>query len=175
MDQLGIPRKIMRMIRVCVNGSKYKVKYGGEKSEEFKVRTGLRLRDALSPALFNIALESAMRETLDGAMEIKMGNNQQLVVAVYADDVIIMAENEEDLKRTTSKLIKEGKKIGLMVNEGKTKYMIDTRHNHEKRHLKVNNYNFERIANFKYLGVNINENADSYEEIRLRLVAAKKC
>lgn len=37
----------------------------------------------------------------------------------YADDFIIMAKSEEDLKRTTSKLI-EGEKIGLTVNEGKT-------------------------------------------------------
>jgi len=51
-----------------------------------------------------------------------------------------------------------------MVNEEKTKYMIVTRHNHEIRHLKANNYNFERVANFKYLGVNINENADSHED-----------
>jgi len=68
-------------------------------------------------------------------------------VAGYADDVIIMAESEEDLKRTTSKL---GGKIGLMVNERKTKYMIVTRHNHEIRYLRVTNYNFERVVNFKY-------------------------
>jgi len=72
-----------------------------------------------------------MRETLDGATGIKIGNDQQLVVTGYADDVIIMAESEEDLKRTTSKLIEEGRKIGLMVNEKKTKYMIVTRHNHK--------------------------------------------
>jgi len=81
MDQLGIPRKIIRMIRACLNGSNCKVKYVGEESEEFEVRTGLRQGDALLPALFNIALESAMRETLDGAMGIKIGNGQQLVVA----------------------------------------------------------------------------------------------
>jgi len=108
-----------------------------------------------------------MKETLAGATGIKMGNDQQLVVAGYADDVIIMAESEEDFKKTTSKLIEEGEKIGLIVNEGKIKYIIVTRHNHETRHLEVNNYNFERVANFKYLGVNINKNADSHEEIRL--------
>jgi len=35
MDQLGIPRKIIRMIRACVNGSKCKVKYrGGGKNQK---------------------------------------------------------------------------------------------------------------------------------------------
>jgi hypothetical protein len=76
-----------------------------------------------------------MRKTLDGATGIKMRNYQQLVVAGYAVDVIIMAEREEDLKKTTSKLIEEGGKIGLMVNEGKSKYMIVTRYNHEIRFL----------------------------------------
>jgi len=45
------------MIRAGVHGSKCKVKYGGEESEEFEVKTGLRQGDVLSPALFNIALE----------------------------------------------------------------------------------------------------------------------
>jgi len=116
-----------------------------------------------------------MRETLAGATGIKMENGQQMVVAKYVDDVIIIAECEEHLKKTTSKLIEESEKIGLIVNKEKTKYMIATKHNHETRHLEVNNYNFERVANFKYLGVNIKENADSHEEIRLRLVAANKC
>jgi len=42
MDQLGLPRKIIRMIRVCVHGLKWKVKYGGDESKEFEVNTGLR-------------------------------------------------------------------------------------------------------------------------------------
>jgi hypothetical protein len=115
-----------------------------------------------------------MRETLDRATGIKMRNDQQLVVTGYANDVIIMTESEEDLKITTSKLIQKGEKIRLMVNKGKTKYAILMRHNYEIN-LKVNNYYFKRVANFKYLGININENADSHEEIRLRLVAASKC
>lgn len=57
---------------------------------------------------------------------------------------------------------------------GKIKYMIVTKHNRETRHLEVKNYNFERVENFKYLGVNIDRNADSHEEIRLRLVTANK-
>jgi len=41
-------------------------------------------------------------QNMAGATGIKMENGQQLVVAGYADDVIIMAGSEEDLKRTTS-------------------------------------------------------------------------
>lgn len=62
-----------------------------------------------------------------------------------------------------------------MINEGKIKYMIDTRRNHETRKLEVHNYNLETVINFKYLGVDINENANSHKEIKLRLVVANKC
>lgn len=174
MDKMGIPKKIIRKTRVCVYESRCKVKYGGEELEEFEVRTGLRQEDILSLAFFNIALESAMRGTLIGATGIKIKNDQQLVVAGYADDIIIMAENEEDLKRTTSKLIEEGEKIGLMVNEGKTKYMLVTRNDHETMNLEVNNHIFERLKNFKYLEVIINEDADRHEEKCLKLKAANK-
>lgn len=88
---------------------------------------------------------------------------------------IIILDNEKHLKRTTSKLIGKGEKIGLMVDEGKTKSMIITRRNHKTRKLEVHNYNLERVADFKYLGIDIIENVDSREEINLRLVAENKC
>jgi len=94
---------------------------------------------------------------------------------VDADDIIIMTENEEDIKRTTGKLMEEGEKIEQMVNDEKTKYIVVTRHDYEIRNLEVNSHIFERVSNFKYLGVNIKDNADRHEEIIPRLVAETKC
>jgi len=42
-------------------------------------------------------------------------------------------------------------------------------------HLDVGDYKFERVDNFKYLGVDINKDANSHEEINLRLAAANRC
>lgn len=53
--------------------------------------------------------------------------------------------------------------------------MIVTRRNHEIRELEIHNYNFETLTSFKYLGVDINKNANNHKEIKLRLVVAKKC
>lgn len=76
MDIIGISKKIMRIIQACVQGLKCKVKYGGKESKEFNIEIKLKLDDTLSPALFNVALESVMRKTLDGATKIKVRNNQ---------------------------------------------------------------------------------------------------
>lgn len=80
-----------------------------------------------------------------------------------------------NLKRTTTKLMEKGKTIGLIGNEGKTKYTVVTRHDCDTRNLEVNNHFFERVTSFKHLGLDINEYADSHEEIRLRLIVANKC
>jgi len=69
------------------------------------VSTGLRQGDTLSPALFNIALESVVRQALSKAEGIKHSDNQQLTIVAYANDLVITTENEESLKQSTKELI----------------------------------------------------------------------
>jgi len=91
------------------------------------VSTGFRQGDALSPALFNIALESVVRQVLSKADGLKFSDDQQLTIIAYADDLVIITENEESLKQSTKELIRAGKEIGLNINEDKTKYLIHNR------------------------------------------------
>jgi hypothetical protein len=54
---------------------------------------------------------------------------------------------------------KEGKEVGLNINEGKTKYMKMTR-NHTKaslQNLRMGSYNFGSVREFTDLGVSIND------------------
>lgn len=44
--------------------------------------------------------------------------------ALLADDLMIPRSNEEDIKSTRKQLITRGLNMGLMINEGKTKYMV---------------------------------------------------
>lgn len=62
-----------------------------------------------------------------------------------------------------------------MFLDSESKYIVVTRHDCETRNSEVNDHTFERVTNFKYLGVDdINEGAESHEEIRLRFIAANK-
>jgi len=49
------------------------------------------------------------------------------------------------------------RKFGLQINQEKTKYMIVERKSSLNKnkigHLNIKNYKFERVENFKYLGV----------------------
>jgi hypothetical protein len=62
------------------------------------------------------------------------------------------------------------RKLGVQINQEKTKYMIVERKNTLKpktiEHLKIKNYKFERVENFKYLGVILHE--DNNHQIKLQ-------
>lgn len=79
----------------CTYCSKSKVCFGGELSEEFPVTTSLRQGD-LSPALFNITLESVMSVVMTQAKGIKIENNQNITAVAYADDILVVLLAETD-------------------------------------------------------------------------------
>jgi hypothetical protein len=62
----------------------------------------------------------------------------------------------------------------VTINEEKTKYMVITKNNRRVGHLDIDVYKFERVDNFKYLGVDINKDTISHKEINIRLVAANR-
>ena len=65
----GIPMKLLRLIKICLNETFSKVQVGKPLSDMFPIKNGLKQGDALLPMLFNFALEHAMRRvqvSLDG-------------------------------------------------------------------------------------------------------------
>jgi len=176
MVQLGIPAKLVRRVKACMQNSRCKVKFNSVLSEEFTVNTGVRQGDALSPVLFNIALESVVREILQNEPQgLNIGQGKQISLVAYADYIVVITETEYSLKRTTEILIAAAKKIGLIIIENKTKFMCVSRREHLQNAITVKDLLFERVQNFKYLGVNINSQGDSHEEIHRRIAAGNKC
>jgi hypothetical protein len=53
--------KLVRLIKMCLNETYSKVRIDKHFSDSFPVQNGLKQGDALSPLLFNIALEYAIR------------------------------------------------------------------------------------------------------------------
>jgi hypothetical protein len=54
-------------------------------SDNFCIQNGLKLVDALSPMLFNFALEYVIRKVKENQVELKLNETHYLLV--YADDV----------------------------------------------------------------------------------------
>ena len=78
----------------------------------------------MSPCLFNFYAEYIMRNTgLDEAQAgIKIAG-RNINNLRYADDIILMAETEEELKNLLMKVKEESEKVGLKLNIQETKIM----------------------------------------------------
>ena len=78
--------------------------------------------DALSPLLFNFALEYTIRRAQVNQDGLKLNGTHQLLV--YADVVNILGGNAHTVKENAETLVVATKETGLEVNADKTKYMI---------------------------------------------------
>jgi hypothetical protein len=60
--EFDIPKKLFRLIKMCSNETYSEVRIGKLLSDKFPIQNGLKLGDALSPLLFNFALEYIFRK-----------------------------------------------------------------------------------------------------------------
>ena len=85
---------------------------------------------------------------------------EQLNILAYADGIALIGKNEIEIRKLFVQMENIARKFGLQINQEKTKYMIVKRKTNLKKnkiaHLKIKIYKFERVENFKCLGVVLN-------------------
>ena len=88
----------------------------------------------------------------------------------YADDTILMAESEEELKSLLTKVKEESEKVGLKLNIQKTKIMASG----PITSWEIDGETVETVADFIFLSSKINVDGDCSHEIERRLVLGRK-
>ena len=112
--KVGVPEWIVRVVQIMYQSARSKVKVNNSYSDVFNVQAGVHQGSVLSPLLFIIVLEALSREFSTGCpWEL-----------LYADDLVIIADTNDELlsKLGSWKTNLEAK--GLRVNMGKTKIMV---------------------------------------------------
>ena len=146
----------------------------GMQSEFFESHVGLRRGENVSPLLFALFLndmETLFTEqkwsTLKFIDKLYTDRHDEvtgmlnLFVLMYADDTVIMAENEHDMQRNLNLLNVYCNCNKLKVNISKTKSMVFARSKTRLNNIptfKLGNIDLEQVDDYMYLGICFNWN-----------------
>ena len=105
------------------------VRVKGCESECFRIDSGVRQVDIRSLCLFNVYMDVVMKELKmgigrRGVRFQEEGREWRLPGLLYADDLVLYGESEEDLRLIVGRFIEVCRRRGLKCNAGKSKVMM---------------------------------------------------
>ena len=116
MRKKGLPEILVKAVMSLYEGAETKVRVGSGLSEEFSVKVGVHHGSVLSPLLFAFAM--VIDEVTENA---RKGWMKQIL---YADDLVLMGETMEELRKNLNDWREAFESKGMRVNLGKTKLVV---------------------------------------------------
>lgn len=168
LKKLGVPSKLRRLIMMTMKRTTVSIKTQKGETEEFEIDKGVRQGDSLSATLFNLALQYVLRKIKKGTLRTRGGQ-----IVAYADDIVLITKNRSIMLEMLKELIAEGKKMGLKINENKTKMMRPDKECTNGR-IQLGEYIFEEVDKFKYLGVIMDKNGERDAEIKEKILTTNR-
>lgn len=169
----GINGKVLNVIRNLYQNAKSFVQNNDQQSDYFFCNVGVRQGENLSPVLFALYLndfELFISKYYQGLTKLSesvkchLSNNDvevffRLFCLLYADDTIVLAENNRDLQLALDALKLYCDRWKLTVNARKTKVVIFSKGKVRKRPVfKFDNVVLEIVDDYTYLGTVFNYN-----------------
>ena len=122
LKEMGLADHLICLLRNLYAGQEATVRTRQRTTGWFQIGKGIPQGCILSPCLFNLHAECIMRNAgLDEAQAGVKIAGRNISNLRYADDTILMAESEEELKSLLMK--EESENVGLKLNIQKTKVM----------------------------------------------------
>ena len=117
LKEMRIPDHLTCLLRNLYAGQEATVRNGHGTTDWFQIGKGGCEGYILSPCLFNLYAEYIMRNA--GLEEAQAGSKiagRNINNLRHANDIILMAESEEELKSLLMKVKEESEKVGLKLN-----------------------------------------------------------
>ena len=161
---IGVNGKIYNIIKSLYWNIESTVRVDNRLTDWFSVYSGVRQGDNLAPTLFAIYVDDVTTCINQLNVGVPISETDSLSILLYADDIVLMAQNAEDLQKMINALHEWTFKWRLSVNTQNTQVM------HVRKHqTRRSDYTFRLGDNllrvtepYRYLGLHINEFINSH-------------
>lgn len=167
----NIPLKIIKLVEDIYTRNKIEARVNSELTDPIDVTTGIRQGDSLSPLLFNIILDEIIKQ-VKTKRGYRMGN-REIQILCYADDTVLIAEDEDDLQRLLHQFNITAKKFNMKISAEKTKSVVISKEPIRCK-LEIDGQMIEQVMSVKYLGIKLTYNNDIEEEVREQTMKANR-
>ena len=147
-------------IRAAYMESKCEVKVGEMVSDSFAEGNGFRQGCILSPILFSLYINSLLDKLRGAEARCK---DLLILALLYADDMVVLAEDKEMLRRAVAKLGEWCAEWSVKVNVEKCgiMHMMKKGVKRSEQKFVMNGEVVQNVVEYKYLGCIINEHVES--------------
>ena len=160
------------LVRMWYRTVKARVRVNEVESEWFETRVGVRQGDTLSPLLFNIFINGIVGRIKEGGGGVKIGD-ERVPILLFADDMVLMDESEEELKKLVDGVEDYCKEWHLGVNIDKTKVLVVSKDGGKKAKVELEQAELECVEKYPYLGTLFTADGRWEEEIDIRVQTGK--
>jgi len=174
LTEYGVQGKLLKAVQALYNVSRSYVRTGGEVSDSFDVRIGLRQGCVLSPLLFSIFIDRIMRvANLQGGVlyDFNKQEDYRINCLMFADDLVLLAESQQQLQANLTRFGLACEDSGMRISVPKTEVVVFAR-KHIPCHLTWKDAVIKQSRQFKYLGTIFTESGEKRTEILERVKKA---
>jgi hypothetical protein len=157
----GVTEELVDMIKAMYTDARTTVRCKAGMTEFFEVKVGVHQGSRLSPLLFIIVLDVIS----EGIVRDMPWN------ILYADDLVIMADTEEELQQRLLEWQNCLESKGLKVNTGKTEVMLCAKKDEPINVTDRHGQRLQQVTQFKYLGSTLETSGSSTTEVDMRIRA----
>ena len=162
MLQIGITGQMYWAISSLYNNPRSRIILNDFETNYFDCPVGVKQGDCLSPTLFSIFINDIAEEIKQSNIGVKVGEDLLVNILMYADDIVLLAENEHDLQDLLIIVENWCRRWRLDVNISKTK-ILHVRKPTKPQSKFVFIFNKRPVLyckHYTYLGITINEHLD---------------